>query len=59
MKGLIIDEPHMSNILNGLKDWEVRKKLFPYQINESTVKPKISKVTMLKLNAYMRTMNGL
>ena len=59
MKGLIIDEPHMSNILNGLKDWEVRKKRFPYQINESTVKPKISKVTMLKLNAYMRTMNGL
>jgi len=32
MKGLIIDEPHISNILNGVKDWEIRNRSFPYKI---------------------------
>jgi hypothetical protein len=34
MMGIIIDEPHISNIINGPKDWEVRNKPFPYQIPE-------------------------
>lgn len=26
MKGLIIQQPHLNNILNGLKTWEIRSK---------------------------------
>lgn len=32
LKGLIIDEPYISNILNGVKDWEIRNRPFPYKI---------------------------
>lgn len=32
MKGLIIDELHISRILDGTKDWEIRPKPFPYKI---------------------------
>ena len=35
MNGLIIDEPHISNIVNGLKDWEIRTQPFPYPIPET------------------------
>ena len=35
VKGLIIDEPHISNILNGVKDWEIRNRSFPYKIRNS------------------------
>lgn len=35
MNGLIIDEPHIGNILNGRKDWEIRTKPFPYPMPET------------------------
>ena len=52
MKGLIIDEPHISRILNGTKDWEIRNKPFPYSI------PKVIGLLTKKNHTYPHSILG-
>lgn len=52
VKGLIIDEPHISNILNGAKDWEIRNRFFPYKI------PKIIGLLTKKNHTYPHSILG-
>ena len=52
MKGLIIDEPHISNILNGVKDWEIRNKPFPYET------PKVIGLLTKKNHIYPHSILG-